>query len=70
MLAFVIAIAAPQLAAAAQPNADRAAVAVSALTAQGAEAFEEIDPDSDMPTADEATAVYAGLPPLDNAEGP
>lgn len=68
VVAFLIAVAALQYAAFAQstgtPNAGRAAEAAEAVAAKANGTFEEIDPDSQMPSSDEAAAVYAGLPPL------
>lgn len=66
IIAFLLALAALQFAAFAQslPDTGRAAEAV-AVRAAGT--FEPIDPDSEMPAADDAAAVYAGLPPLSGA---
>lgn len=49
---------------AAQSNADQAAEAAQLLTARGEAAFERIDPDLELPLADEAAQTYTGLPPL------
>lgn len=54
---------------AAQSNAEQAAEAAQLVTARADAAFERIDPDAELPTADDAAAVYAGLPPL-TAEDP
>jgi lipoprotein-anchoring transpeptidase ErfK/SrfK len=73
MLAFLVALAAPQFAALAQnlTDADSAANAATVVAARSKGTFEEIDPDSQMPPsydeADDAAAVYAGLPPLAGA---
>ncbi|WP_086607240.1 L,D-transpeptidase family protein [Erythrobacter donghaensis] len=50
-------------AAVAQSDADRAADAAEVVTAQAQRTFEEVDPDLAMDPADDAAAVYAGLPP-------
>jgi lipoprotein-anchoring transpeptidase ErfK/SrfK len=63
-LAFIAAVALLQFAAFAQSAADRAADAAEVVAARAAGTFEAIDPDSEMPSAEEAAAVYAGLPPL------
>lgn len=74
VLAFLIAVAALQFAAFAQvsstPNAGRSADAAELVAAKARGTFEEIDPDSVMVPAEEAAAVYAGLPPLDSAAAP
>jgi hypothetical protein len=57
IIAFVIAVIALQFAAFAQSSAVSDAGRVAST-------FEDIDPDSQIPAADDATAVYAGLPPL------
>lgn len=69
ILAFLVAVAALQFAAFAQSStyADNAADAAAAVAARAKGTFEEIDPDSQMPAADDAAAVYAGLPPLSGA---
>jgi hypothetical protein len=71
---FSLALLALPFSAAAQstPDAARAADAAEAVAAQARGGFERIDPDSELPAADEAAAVYAGLPPLtaDDAEAP
>jgi lipoprotein-anchoring transpeptidase ErfK/SrfK len=64
IIAFIIAVIALQFAAFAQSSTDSAADAAEAVAARAASTFEEIDPDSQIPAADDATAVYAGLPPL------
>ena len=73
ILAFLVAVAVLQFAAFAQPAGaqtmggsatDRAASAAEAVAARATGTFEAIDPDSEMPSADEAAAAYAGLPPL------
>jgi hypothetical protein len=64
ILAFIIALVALQFAAFAQVT-DRAADAAEAVAARARGTFEAIDPDSQIPDADDSTAVYAGLPPLD-----
>ena len=66
ILAFLIALIALQFAAIAQ-STDRAADAAEAVAARAKGTFEQIDPDSQIPDADDATAVYAGLPPLTDA---
>ena len=74
VLAFLIAVVALQFAAFAQvastPNAGRSADAAEAVAAKARGTFEEIDPDSEVPPAEEAAAVYAGLPPLGSAAAP
>jgi hypothetical protein len=71
---FSLALLALPFSAAAQsiPDAGRAADAAEAVAAQARGSFERIDPDSEIPSADDAAAVYAGLPPLtaDDAEAP
>lgn len=73
ILAFLLAVAALQFAAFAQSSADadNAADAAAVVAARAKGTFEEIDPDSQMPPnydeADDAAAVYAGLPPLTGA---
>lgn len=64
IIAFLIALAALQFAAFAQSSAERAADAAEAVAARASSTFEPIDPDSQIPAADDAAAVYAGLPPL------
>jgi lipoprotein-anchoring transpeptidase ErfK/SrfK len=63
IIAFLLALAALQFAAFGQ-STDRAADAAAAAAARAGSTFEDIDPDSQIPAADDATAVYAGLPPL------
>ncbi|WP_285713529.1 L,D-transpeptidase family protein [Erythrobacter oryzae] len=63
IIAFLLAVIALQVAAFAQ-STDRAADAAEAVAARATGTFEEIDPDSQMPAADDAAATYAGLPPL------
>jgi lipoprotein-anchoring transpeptidase ErfK/SrfK len=63
IIAFVIAVIALQFAAFGQ-SSERAADAAEAVAARAASTFEEIDPDSQIPAADDSAAVYAGLPPL------
>ncbi|WP_086736938.1 L,D-transpeptidase family protein [Erythrobacter colymbi] len=74
VLAFLIAVAALQFAAFAQvastPDAGRSADAAEVVAAKARGTFEEIDPDSVMAPAEEAAAVYAGLPPLGSAAAP
>jgi lipoprotein-anchoring transpeptidase ErfK/SrfK len=69
IIAFLLALAALQFAAFAQslPDTGRAADAAEAVAARAAGTFEPIDPDNEMPAADDAAAVYAGLPPLSGA---
>lgn len=69
IIAFLLAVIALQLAAFAQglPDAGRAADAAEAVAARATGTFEAIDPDSQMPSADDAAVVYAGLPPLAGA---
>lgn len=73
-LALIALAAQPVAAAAAQPSADDAARAAEAVAARATTAFERVDPDSEMPAADtaadDAAAVYAGLPPLTREEAP
>lgn len=69
ILAFLIAVIALQFAAFAQTT-DRAADAAEAVAARAQGTFEEIDPDSQIPAADDSTAVYAGLPPLTGEPAP
>ncbi|MFM7376627.1 MAG: L,D-transpeptidase family protein [Erythrobacter sp.] len=66
IIAFLLAVIALQVAAFAQ-SADRAADAAEAVAARATGTFEEIDPDSQVPTPDDAAAVYAGLPALTGA---
>ncbi|HEY6965250.1 MAG TPA: L,D-transpeptidase family protein [Erythrobacter sp.] len=74
VLAFLIAVVALQFAAFAQvsstPNAGRSADAAEVVAAKARGTFEEIDPDSEVPPAEEAAAVYAGLLPLGSAAAP
>ena len=66
-LAFPIilsAIAALSLPASAQTSAGDAADAAEQVAAQASGVFERVDPDMEMPAADEAALTYAGLPPL------
>lgn len=67
-LAFLIAVAVLQFAAFAQSNpganSSRAGDAAEAVAKRATGAFEAIDPDSEAARKDEATAAYAGLPPL------
>ncbi|MCM0000103.1 MAG: L,D-transpeptidase family protein [Erythrobacter sp.] len=70
IIAFLVALAALQFAAFAQgvPDAGQdTGRAAEAVAARAAGTFEPIDPDSEMPAADDAAAVYAGLPPLTGA---
>jgi len=69
IIAFLLAVIALQFAAFAQslPATDRAADAAEAVAARAKGTFEAIDPDSEIPAADDAAAVYAGLPPLTGA---
>ena len=60
IIAFLIALAALQFAAFAQSSAERAADAAEAVAARASSTFEPIDPDSQIPAADDAAAVYAG----------
>lgn len=64
IIAFLIALAALQFAAFAQSSAERAADAAEVVVARASSTFEPIDPDSQIPAADDAAAVYAGLQPL------
>jgi len=67
-LAFLIAVALLQVAAFAQSNpganSSRAGDAAEAVAKRAASAFEALDPESEAARKDEATAAYAGLPPL------
>jgi lipoprotein-anchoring transpeptidase ErfK/SrfK len=63
-LAFILAVAILQVAAFSQTPADRAAEAAEVVAARATGTFEAIDPDDEMPSADETAAAYAGLPPL------
>ena len=67
-LAFILAVAILQVAAFSQTpsdyGADRAAEAAEVVAARATGTFEAIDPDEEMPSAEEAAASYAGLPPL------
>lgn len=68
-IAFIAAVALLQVAAfaqsAASPVSGNPADAAAAAAAAGPRGtFEPIDPDSEIPDAEEAAAVYAGLPPL------
>jgi hypothetical protein len=73
-LAFTLAFVALPLTAAAQsiPDAGRSADAAEAVAAQARGAFEQIDPDTELPSGDDAASVYAGLPPLtfEDADAP
>lgn len=73
-LAFTLAFVALPLTAAAQslPDAGRSADAAAAVAAQARGAFEQIDPDTELPDSDDAASVYAGLPPLtrEDADAP
>jgi lipoprotein-anchoring transpeptidase ErfK/SrfK len=60
----LVALAASPFSAAAQSSAGDAAEAAQLVTARADVAFERVDPDSEMPTTDEAALTYAGLPPL------
>lgn len=70
IIAFLIALAALQFAAFAQSSTERAADAAAAVAARAGSTFDAIDPDSQIPAADDAAAVYAGLPPLNGAIAP
>lgn len=69
IIAFLVALAVLQFAAIAQglPDTARAADAAEVVAARAVVTFEEIDPDSQMPEAEDAAAVYAGLPSLTGA---
>lgn len=69
-LAFLIAVAVLQYTAFAQSTAGQAADAAEAVAARASGAFEAIDPDAELPSADDAAAVYAGLPPLAGEPAP
>ena len=64
ILAFILAVAMLQVAAFSQTPTDRAAEAAEVVVARATGTFEAIDPDDEMPSADDAAAAYAGLPPL------
>ena len=68
ILAFLIAVAVLQVAAFAQSNpgttSSRAGDAAEAVAKRAAGAIEAIDPDREAARKDEASAAYAGLPPL------
>ena len=68
----LVAFALQPVTAAAQPTAGEAARAAEAVAERATGAFERVDPDSQMPAADDAAAAYAGLPPLtaDEAAAP
>lgn len=68
-LAFILAVALLQVAAFSQTPADRAADAAEAVAARAGATFDAIDPDDELPSAEEAAADYSGLPPL-GAPGP
>ncbi|GAA0761373.1 lipoprotein-anchoring transpeptidase ErfK/SrfK [Erythromicrobium ramosum] len=55
---------------AAQTTAGQTGDAAEAVAAEATGTFEQVDPDSDLPSADEAAAAYAGLPPLTADEAP
>ncbi len=58
------------VAAAAQVTADDTARAAEAVAVRATGAFERVDPDSEMPAANDTAAVSAGLPPLTRDEAP
>ncbi len=61
---FLAALAVSPVAAAAQATASDAAKAAEAVAAEASGGFERVDPDSEIPAADDAAATYTGLPPL------
>lgn len=70
-LPFALAVLATQpVVAIAQPSATDAARAAEAVAVRATGAFERIDPDNEMRAADDAAAVYAGLPPLTREDSP
>ncbi|MFO6428656.1 L,D-transpeptidase family protein [Erythrobacter sp. W302b] len=69
-LALTLALVALPFAAAAQPTAGQTGDAAEAVAAEATGTFERVDPDSDLPSADAATAAYAGLPPLAADDAP
>lgn len=56
--------------ASAQPSASDAARAAEAVAVRATSAFERVDPDSELPEAEEAATLYAGLPPLTREAAP
>lgn len=69
-LALTLALSALPFAAAAQTTAGQTGDAAEAVAAEAVGTFEQVDPDSDLPSADDAAAAYAGLPPLTADEAP
>ena len=69
-LALALALAALPFAAAAQTTAGQTGDAAEAVAAEAVGTFEQVDPDSDLPSAGDAAAAYAGLPPLTADEAP
>jgi lipoprotein-anchoring transpeptidase ErfK/SrfK len=70
-LAITFVLAVLPFPATAQPDAADTARAAEAVAVRATGAFERLDPDSEMPAAeDDAAAVYAGLPPLTRQEAP
>lgn len=69
-LALALALAALPFVAAAQTTAGQTGDAAEAVAAEAVGTFEQVDPDSDLPSADDAAAAYAGLPPLTADEAP
>ncbi|NJO13817.1 MAG: L,D-transpeptidase family protein [Rhizobiales bacterium] len=65
---FAAMLAAVPLTIAAQNTPEQAADAAQIAAARADEAFERIDPDTEVAVNDDAAAIYAGLPPL-TAEG-
>jgi len=55
---------------AAQTTAGQTGDAAEAVASEAVGTFEQVDPDSDLPSADAAAAAYAGLPPLTSEEAP
>ncbi|MFM7403602.1 MAG: L,D-transpeptidase family protein [Erythrobacter sp.] len=66
-LVFLVAVTVMPFAASAQRSPSDVARAAEAAAVRVSGTFEAIDPDSEMPASDEASAAYAGLPPLDSA---
>jgi lipoprotein-anchoring transpeptidase ErfK/SrfK len=69
LAASLVLVATPYVVAA-QTTAGQTGDAAEAVAAEAVGTFEQVDPDSDLPSADDAAAAYAGLPPLTADEAP
>jgi hypothetical protein len=69
LAASLVLVATPAVVAA-QTTAGQTGDAAAAVAAEAAGTFEQVDPDSQLPPADDAAATYAGLPPLTADEAP